>query len=57
MTRTYPPARLPFTSEQYYRRYVTDLAAHHGIPERDLAAFIEWREACRAFTSARHTAA
>jgi hypothetical protein len=49
--------QLSFSSEQYYRRYVTDLAAHYGIPERELAAFIEWREACRAFTSARHTAA
>lgn len=45
------PARLSFSSEQYYRRYVTNAAAHYGIPERELSHFIEWREAVRSFAT------
>lgn len=50
-----PPATLSWSSEVYYRRYVTDTAAHYGIPERELFSFIEWREAVRSF--AAHDAA
>ena len=46
--RAYEPARLSFSSEEYYRRYVTTAAAYYGIPERELSHFIEWREALRA---------
>lgn len=49
--RRYPTPVLPWSTEQYYHRYVTRLAAHYGVPERDLAAHIEWREAVRAFTT------
>lgn len=37
-----PPARLGELTETRYRVHVTDRAAALGIPERWLAAYLEW---------------